>query len=50
MKDCHIFSFSELRAFAKAATYLESLEFYTGNDNEDQDVRMAVKDLLTIVQ
>lgn len=44
------FSFSELRALAKAAPYLESLEYYTGNESEDKDVLKAVEDLLTVVK
>lgn len=40
----------ELRALAKAAPYLERQEYYTGNESEDYDTRMAIKDLLSIIQ
>ncbi|KAK7791804.1 hypothetical protein R5R35_005111 [Gryllus longicercus] len=40
----------ELRALVKAAPYLEREEYYTGNDQEDEDVRQAVKDILRVVR
>ncbi|XP_018577232.1 ero1-like protein isoform X2 [Anoplophora glabripennis] len=40
----------ELRALAKAAPYLEREEYYTGNEPEDWDTQMAVKDLLSVVK
>lgn len=40
----------ELRALAKAAPYLETQEFYTGSEEDDRDVKKAVKDLLSIVK
>ncbi|XP_044256756.1 ero1-like protein isoform X1 [Tribolium madens] len=40
----------ELRALNKASRYLEKEEFYTGNENEDWDTQLAVKDLLNVVQ
>ncbi|RZC42237.1 ERO1 domain containing protein [Asbolus verrucosus] len=40
----------ELRALAKAAPYLEHEEFYTGNEAEDYDTRMAVTDLLNVAK
>ena len=36
----------ELRALAKAAPYIEQLDFYTGNISEDAEVYAAVHDLL----
>lgn len=40
----------ELRALAKAAPYLEREEFYTGNEANDWDTQMAIKDLLNVVR
>ncbi|XP_056633121.1 ero1-like protein isoform X1 [Diorhabda sublineata] len=40
----------ELRALAKAAPYLENEEYYTGNDSNDWDTQMAMKDLLHIIR
>ncbi|XP_060521323.1 ero1-like protein [Cylas formicarius] len=39
----------ELRALAKAAPYLERETFYTGDESEDWDTRMAIKDLLSVI-
>ncbi|XP_042217287.1 ero1-like protein isoform X2 [Homarus americanus] len=50
LKNLYFLYLLELRALAKAAPYLESLEFYTGNDVEDSEVRKAVRDLVTIVK
>lgn len=50
LKNLYFLYLLELRAIAKAAPYLESLEFYTGSDEKDRDVRNAVKDLLTVVR
>ncbi|XP_022915530.1 ero1-like protein [Onthophagus taurus] len=40
----------ELRALEKASHYLEREEFYTGNESEDWDTKLAVTDLLNIVK
>ncbi|KAL1488935.1 hypothetical protein ABEB36_014721 [Hypothenemus hampei] len=40
----------ELRALAKAAPYLEREDYYTGNESEDYDTRMAMKDLLSLIK
>ncbi|KAJ8910801.1 hypothetical protein NQ315_014509 [Exocentrus adspersus] len=40
----------ELRALAKAAPYLEKEEYYTGNDSEDWETQMAMKDFLNVVK
>ncbi|XP_068081523.1 ero1-like protein isoform X2 [Anabrus simplex] len=40
----------ELRALAKAAPYLIREEYYTGNEQEDEEVRKAMRDLLQIVK
>lgn len=40
----------ELRALAKASGYLQAHKFYTGNDTNDEDVRVALKDLLNVIK
>ncbi|XP_069937023.1 ero1-like protein isoform X3 [Cherax quadricarinatus] len=50
LKNLYFVYLLELRALAKAAPYLESLEFYTGNEEIDSDVRKAVEDLLAVIQ
>lgn len=40
----------ELRAIDKAAPLLEKEEFYTGNEKEDWDTKMAIKDLLKVIK
>ncbi|KRT79929.1 hypothetical protein AMK59_7093 [Oryctes borbonicus] len=40
----------ELRALAKASPYLEREQYYTGNEVEDWDTKLAVKDLLGIAK
>ncbi|KAG0725811.1 Ero1-like protein [Chionoecetes opilio] len=50
LKNLYFLYLLELRALAKAAPYLETLEYYTGNEEEDKDVKMAVKDLLSVVK
>ncbi|XP_050535670.1 ero1-like protein isoform X2 [Daktulosphaira vitifoliae] len=40
----------ELRALQKAAPVLEQVEYYTGNDKEDEVTRFAVHNLLGIVK
>lgn len=40
----------ELRALQKAAPVLEQVEYYTGNDKEDEATRLAVHNLLGIVR
>ncbi|XP_064079744.1 ero1-like protein isoform X3 [Macrobrachium nipponense] len=50
LKNLYFVYLLEMKALAKAAPYLESLEFYTGNEEEDIDVRKAVMDLLNVIQ
>ncbi|XP_017784756.1 PREDICTED: uncharacterized protein LOC108568285 isoform X1 [Nicrophorus vespilloides] len=38
----------ELRAIVKASQYLQKEEFYTGNEAEDWDTQLAIKDLLNV--
>lgn len=40
----------ELRALAKAAPYLRREEYYTGILEEDQETKMAVNDLLAVIE
>lgn len=40
----------ELRALAKAAPYLRNEEYFTGREKEDREVRVAVKDLLNVIE
>lgn len=40
----------ELRALAKAAPYLEHEEYYTGNEDEDKEVKLGVQDFLKVVR
>lgn len=50
LKNLYFLYLLEMRALAKAAPYLEHMEFYTGNEDEDKDVRRAVKDLLKVIK
>lgn len=40
----------ELRALAKAAPYLKNEKYFTGDEEDDAEVRLAVKDLLTTIE
>ncbi|KAJ4441485.1 hypothetical protein ANN_11340 [Periplaneta americana] len=40
----------ELRALAKAAPYLDQEEYYTGNEDEDKEVKFAIHDFLKVVR
>lgn len=40
----------ELRALAKAASYLRNENYFTGDDEHDAEVKMAIKDLLNVVE
>lgn len=50
LKNLYFIYLVELRALAKAAPYLEDEMFYTGETEEDNEVRMAVKELLSVVK
>lgn len=39
----------ELRALAKASSYLQREEFYTGDEAQDWDTQLAVRDLLNVI-
>ncbi|XP_014224509.1 ero1-like protein [Trichogramma pretiosum] len=49
LKNLYFIYMLELRALAKAAPYLQKLEYYTGNQIEDKDTRLAINDILNIV-
>ncbi|KAF2883801.1 hypothetical protein ILUMI_22387 [Ignelater luminosus] len=40
----------EIRALAKASPYLQREEFYTGDEAQDWDTQLAVKDLLSVIK
>uniref|UniRef100_U5EX41 Putative endoplasmic reticulum oxidoreductin-1-like protein n=1 Tax=Corethrella appendiculata TaxID=1370023 RepID=U5EX41_9DIPT len=40
----------EMRALAKVAPYLRNEEFYTGVEKDDKEVRVAIKDLLNVIE
>uniref|UniRef100_A0A1A9UG52 Ero1-like protein n=1 Tax=Glossina austeni TaxID=7395 RepID=A0A1A9UG52_GLOAU len=40
----------ELRALAKAAPYFKKEEYYTGIVEEDEETKMAIKDLLSVIE
>ena len=50
LKNLYFLYLLELRALVKAAPYLHREEYYTGNEDEDEDTRLAVKDILHIVE
>ncbi|XP_011494252.1 PREDICTED: ero1-like protein [Ceratosolen solmsi marchali] len=50
LKNLYFVYILELRALAKAAPYLQREEYYTGNEVEDEDTRLAINDILNIVR
>lgn len=50
LKNLYFLYLLELRALVKAAPYLRSLAFYTGNEENDQNVRNGIKDLLHVIK
>lgn len=48
LKNLYFVYLLELRALTKAATYLEENAFYTGDDNEDKETLIAVKELFNL--
>lgn len=50
LKNLYFLYLLELRALEKAAPYLEREAYYTGNEFEDEDTRMAVNDVLRVVR
>lgn len=50
LKNLYFIYLLELRAIAKAASYFENELFYTGNDENDEQVQIAVKKFLEIAK
>ncbi len=50
LKNLYFIYIIELRALAKAASYLRHEKYFTGVDEEDVEVRAAVNDLLNIIE
>lgn len=50
LKNLYFVYLLELRALAKAAPYLRNEQFFTGDTEDDESVRVAVKDILNIVE
>lgn len=50
LKNLYFLYLLELRALEKAAPYLRREEYYTGNDIEDVDTRVAINDMLNVVR
>ncbi|KAJ8678805.1 hypothetical protein QAD02_014592 [Eretmocerus hayati] len=50
LKNLYFLYMLELRALAKVAPYLQREEYYTGNEVEDADTRLAINDILKIVR
>ncbi|XP_012277627.1 ero1-like protein [Orussus abietinus] len=50
LKNLYFVYLLELRALAKAAPYLEREEYYTGNESDDEDTRLAIKDILQVIK
>ncbi|XP_077293985.1 endoplasmic reticulum oxidoreductin-1-like protein [Arctopsyche grandis] len=49
LKNLYFVYLLEMRAIAKAGPYLDKIEYYTGNEADDAEVRAAVKNLLGVV-
>lgn len=50
LKNLYFIYLVELRALAKAAPYLRNEEYYTGFAEEDHEVKLAINDLLNVVE
>ncbi|XP_061183412.1 ERO1-like protein beta [Saccostrea echinata] len=50
LKNLYFTYLVELRALVKAAPYLEEEDFFTGNPEEERDVKEGVKDLLKVIK
>ena len=50
LKNIYFVYLMELRAITKAAPYLENHPFFTGNDEEDKETRIAVKEVLNLMR
>lgn len=50
LKNLYFIYLLEMRALAKAANYLKNDPYFTGDEEEDESVRVAVADILTIIE
>lgn len=50
LKNLYFIYLLEMRAIAKAAPFLRNELFFTGNEEEDDSVQAAVKDILNIIE
>ncbi|XP_045183596.2 ERO1-like protein alpha isoform X3 [Mercenaria mercenaria] len=50
LKNLYFTYLVELRALAKAAPYFEEEGFFTGDEEEDADVKQGVQDLLSVIK
>ncbi|KAK0170198.1 hypothetical protein PV328_010787 [Microctonus aethiopoides] len=50
LKNLYFLYLLELRALNKATPYLEREEYYTGNDENDDETRVAVKNILEVIK
>lgn len=50
LKNLYFVYLIELRALARAAPLLRHEPYFTGNDEEDESVRAAVNDILTLIE
>jgi len=50
LKNLYFVYLLELRAITKAAPYLEKHQFYTGNEEEDKETQIAVKEVLNLMR
>jgi hypothetical protein len=48
LKNIYFVYMLELRALVKAAPYLQKELFFTGNDEDDRETRMAIEQLLNV--
>lgn len=48
LKNIYFVYLLELRALVKAAPYLQQEIFFTGNDDEDRETRLAIEQLLNV--
>lgn len=49
LKNLYFIYLLEMRALVKASSYLENHKYYTGNDTNDEDVRLALQDMLGVL-
>lgn len=50
LKNLYFAYLVELRALAKAADYLRQEKYFTGADSDDEEVREAVSELLSVIE